>query len=143
MVAESHEACDAVVGEDLLPATDLQHLRARGLTFCASISGNFIDVVIPGYGLPPGLDPDTSDLLIRLPAHGWPDVKPDMWWFDPWIKIAATGGYAPASDTPEELQGRRWQRWSRHFPASNWQPGLDGLGSYLAMIDRELVKAAS
>lgn len=143
MVAEPKDEHDAAVDEDLLPAADIQHLRARRLNFRASTSGNFIDVVIAGYRLPAGFDHDASDLLVRLPANGWPDVKPDMWWFDPWIKIAATGGYPPAADTPEVIEGRRWQRWSRHFSASSWQPGLDGLGTYLAMVDRELVLAVS
>lgn len=134
---------DSAVGEDLLSTADLDALRHRRLRFRAVQEGNFIALVVIGYPLPPGYDQPAADLLIRLPAPGWPDVKPDMFWTLPWIKVAATNSYAPAADNPQPFEGQAWQRWSRHFEDAGWRAGIDGLATYLALIDYELRKAVA
>jgi hypothetical protein len=86
------------------------------------------------------LDRLSADLLIQL-ASGYPDIAPDMWWFDPAVRLA-DGRAIPATDVVESHLGRQWQRWSRHFQAGQWQPGRDGLESYLALIRRDLAQWA-
>jgi hypothetical protein len=140
MVAEPDEDSSAV-SEDLLPAADVEHLRLRGLRFRAVLEGNFVALVILGYPLPAGYDHDAVDLLIRLPAPGWPDVKPDMWWTLPWVRVVANNAYPPAADSPQPFEGESWQRWSRH--STKWRPGVDGLGTFLAQVDREIRKAVA
>lgn len=140
MVAEPEEDQPAV-GEELLPTADSEHLRHRGLRFRATIEGNFVALVIVSYPLPQGYDHDAVDLLIRLPAPGWPDVKPDMWWTLPWVKVSATNAYPDRAATAQPFDGQAWQRWSRH--SQKWRPGVDGLATFLAQVDRELLKAVS
>ena len=96
-------------------------------------------VLIQGFQLPAGLDRSAADLLIRLSA-GYPDVPPDMWWFDPAVKLA-TGAQIPATEVQEVYFGRRWQRWSRHLTKEQWRTGVDSLESYVALIQRELYRA--
>lgn len=96
------------------------------------------NVVLPSFQLPAGMDRAASDLLVRL-SGGYPDVAPDMWWFDPPVRLA-DGRAIPATDVIETYVGRPWQRWSRHFQPGQWQPGRDGLESYLALIRRELAR---
>jgi hypothetical protein len=140
VVAESQVASEIAAREDLLPAADLAHLRLRELRFQAQPDGNMVDLIIFDYPLPAGFDYASADLLIQLPM-GWPDAKADMWYFDPWLRISRTGAYPPAAEVPGDIAGRRWQRWSRHFPQANWKAGTDSLASYLALVDRELAKA--
>lgn len=140
MVAEPEDDQSAV-GEDLLPTADVAHLRHRGLTFRAVLEGNFVALVISDYPLPLGFDRLTVDLLIRLPSPGWPDVKPDMWWTMPWIKVVARDAYPNAADQPQAFEGQNWQRWSRH--STKWRPGHDGLATLLAQVDREFLKAVA
>jgi hypothetical protein len=64
-----------------------------------------------------------------------------MWWFDPLIKLA-DGRIAQATEATEHHLGRNWQRWSRHFKPGQWQSGIDGLESYLALIRHELARSA-
>ena len=97
-------------------------------------------VVIPGFPLPSGFSRTTADLLLRLPA-GYPDLPPDMWWFDPAVS-RQDGQGIPATDSVEHHIGRSWQRWSRHFQPGQWQSGIDGLESFIALIRRELVRSA-
>ncbi|NUM53523.1 MAG: hypothetical protein HUU46_07760 [Candidatus Hydrogenedentes bacterium] len=120
----------------MLPANDATGLTERGITYTVSTEANMTCVVLSGYRLPPGYDREQADLLLRL-NPGFPDVQPDMWWFDPAIRLK-DGRAVKATDVTEHHLGRTWQRWSRHFDAGQWRSGTDSLESYLALIGREL-----
>lgn len=122
-----------------LPDPDRRYLDDRGLPYSITVDGGMTCVVFSAWPLPAGFDNTSADLLIRLPG-GYPDVPPDMWWFSPAIRLAS-GQVVPATDAIEQHLGRSWQRWSRHFQAGQWQSGIDGLESYLALINRELVRS--
>jgi hypothetical protein len=96
-------------------------------------------VVFKNFALPKGFDRPQSDLLLRFNA-GYPDVPPDMWWFDPAI-LRADGKQIPATNVFEHHLGRSWQRWSRHLPAGLWRPGIDSVESFLALVRRELERS--
>lgn len=119
-----------------LPHADEQYLADRGLEHQVSPEQKMTCVVIQRWALPAGYNATQADLLLRLGA-GYPDVAPDMWWFDPPLH-RTDGKTIPATDVIETHVGRQWQRWSRHFNGGQWQSGIDGLESYLALIRREL-----
>ena len=123
-----------------LPASDMKYLAERGIEHRVSLEANMICVVLPNFTLPGGLDRARSDLLLRLNA-GYPDVAPDMWWFDPPIR-RADATMIEATQAMENHLGRIWQRWSRHFNAGQWRSGIDGLESFLALIRKELQRNA-
>jgi len=119
-----------------LPQTDLSCLTERGTTYQVTAEANMTCVLFPGYRLPPGYNRDQADLLLRL-SPGYPDVPPDMWWFDPAVKLA-DGRVVQATDSTEHHLGRSWQRWSRHFGQGQWKSGIDCLETFLALIGEEL-----
>lgn len=119
-----------------LPQVDLTHLAERGAKYSVTPESNMICVVLQGYVLPAGYDRPQSDLLLRL-SPGYPDVPPDMWWFDPPVR-RADGRVIQATDCVESHLGRVWQRWSRHFSAGQWRSGIDCLESFLALVRKEL-----
>ncbi len=123
-----------------LPEVDRQLLADRGLEHSICVDGGMTCVVFPRWPLPAGYDQSVADLLIRLPG-GYPDVPPDMWWFSPAVHLI-DGRTIPATEATEHHVGRPWQRWSRHFQQGQWRSGVDGLESYLALINRELVRSA-
>jgi hypothetical protein len=123
----------------LLPA-DCRCLEDRGLSYEVTTEAGMTCVIIMSWKLPTGYDRAESDLLVRLPA-GFPDVPPDMWWFAPALRLAS-GAEVQATQVVESYVGREWQRWSRHFQPGQWRSGLDGLESYLALIQRELTRCA-
>ena len=96
-------------------------------------------LVITAFPLPHGYDRASADLLLRL-HPGYPDVPPDMWWFDPAIR-RIDGRAISATDLMERYLGRSWQRWSRHFLPGQWRSGIDGIESYVALIRRELERS--
>lgn len=122
-----------------LPPPDLAYLKDRGLAHDIADQSGMTCVVLPSWPLPGGFDRDTSDLLVRL-SPGYPDVPPDMWWFCPAVH-RENGDALPATEAVETYLGRSWQRWSRHFNNGQWQSGVDGLESYLALIRQDLARS--
>ena len=119
-----------------LPAVDTGYLNERARQHAVTIESGVICVVLGQFALPPGFDRTHSDLLLRL-SPGYPDVPPDMWWFDPPVTLA-NGTTIPATEVRETYLGRTWQRWSRHFVAGQWRSGVDCLETFLGLIQREL-----
>jgi hypothetical protein len=123
----------------MLPVSDNNYLKERAPNHVVSAEANVICVLIPVYPLPEGFDRAHSDLLLRLSA-GYPDIPPDMWWFDPPVR-RADGQAIPATEVIEHHLGRSWQRWSRHFKPGQWESGTDSLESFLALLRRELERS--
>ena len=125
----------------MLPAVDQQYLNERAPGYSVSSEAGMICVLIPQFKLPPGLTHAYSNLLLRL-SPGYPDVPPDMWWFDPPLQ-RADGREIPATQARARHLGRDWQRWSRHFNRGQWRSGIDSLESFLAIVRRELDAGAA
>lgn len=119
-----------------LPQQDTLCLVERGFKHTVSLEANMTCVVLHGYPLPIGYDHTESDLLLRL-SPGFPDVQPDMWWFDPAIRLQ-DGRTIKATEVMEHHLERSWQRWSRHLSSGQWRSGIDSLESFLALIRKEL-----
>ena len=124
----------------MLPANDLEYLRSLFQGHTVQADGGMTCVLIPGFRLGNGFDLPQSDLLLRL-APGYPDVPPDMWWFNPIVR-RTDGAEIVATQAREQHYGREWQRWSRHLTPGQWRSGIDSLESYIAIIRRELRASA-
>jgi hypothetical protein len=123
-----------------LPEHDVQYLAEREITYEIVTDAGMVCVLLPNWKLPDGLNVAETTVLLRL-AAGYPDVAPDMWWCSPAIR-RADGSIIPATDLTEQHLGRSWQRWSRHFRAGQWKSGIDGLESYIALVNAEFLLAA-
>ena len=123
-----------------LPDSDINYLVERGLPYEVLPEAGMICVLFPSWKLPEGYSQSAADLLLRL-HPGYPDIPPDMWWFDPAVQLA-DGRVVQATESVENYLGRNWQRWSRHLAANHWLSGIDGLESYLAVVNRELERCA-
>jgi hypothetical protein len=124
----------------MLPQNDRQYLDERAPGHAVLTEANMVCVTMPDFPLPAGFNVGSSTLLLRL-SPGYPDVPPDMWWFNPPVK-RVDGTEIPATQAYERHLGREWQRWSRHLTAGQWRSGVDSLESYLAIVRRELEAAA-
>ncbi|HEY3888807.1 MAG TPA: E2/UBC family protein, partial [Caulobacteraceae bacterium] len=94
-----------------IPEGDSQYLTERAPGYSIINEGSMVCVIIPRFRVPSSFGVTESDLLIRL-SSGYPDVPPDMWWFDPPLR-RTDGQIVPATDQFEQHLGRTWQRWSR------------------------------
>ncbi len=120
----------------MLPPIDQEYLQTRMPGSTVSLDRGMICVVIPHLALPAGFTVAQADLLLRL-APGYPDVPPDMWWFQPAV-LRVNGRPITMTQVQENYLGRVWQRWSRHLQPGQWRSGVDSLESYLALVRREL-----
>ena len=125
----------------MLPDEDREYLAERFPRFSNAVESGVLCVVLHGFPLPAGLSQDRADLLLRL-VPGYPDIPPDMWWFDPAV-LRPDGRTISQTQYYEQYLGRTWQRWSRHLQPGQWRPGVDSLKSYLALVQKELRAAAS
>lgn len=124
----------------MLPPIDQELLNERSPDHNVQAEGGMICIVLPEFPLGPGFDRPSSDLLLRL-SPGYPDVPPDMWWFNPPVR-RIDGAEIAATQVVEAHLGRSWQRWSRHLQPGQWRSGVDSLRSFLALVCKEL-RAAS
>lgn len=94
-------------------------------------------ILIRDFQLPAGYLPASVELAVQL-SSGYPDAALDMAYFYPAIQ-RVSGQDIPATG-PHALDGRQWQRWSRHRTTANpWVPGEDSLATHIAYIESFLV----
>lgn len=125
-----------------LPEFDREYLLEKGYQFEEKIDANRNCLVIRKWQLPIGkYNFQTSDLLIILP-NGYPEVRPDMWYFNPTILLAPSNRPARQTQTNINFEGKVWQRWSRHYPANEWRSGIDGIHTYLKKVQTALEVAS-
>ncbi len=97
-------------------------------------------VIIRGFALPAGkFQVAAADVLVLLPS-GYPDVPPDMFYTEPWLRLAQGNSYPARAGRPHCFAGVQWQRWSRHN--HEWRPGIDGLRTMIKRIETAIEDAA-
>ncbi len=138
-VIEKTTAGDFASG-GVLPRRDAAYLADHDLAHEIRVSGNQTGVMLLKHSLPGGVfDADAADILILLPP-GYPDTSPDMFYCNPWLRLAGSGRYPKCADYAHHFDGVSWQRWSRHN--NNWRPGKDGIWTMLKRIECAIREAA-
>lgn len=123
-----------------LPEFDRDYLLGKGYQFEERIEANtnIKGLIIRNWVLPEGkFNFLNADLLILIP-HGYPDVRPDMWYFNPSLLLAPSNRPARQTQVNINFEGTVWQRWSRHYPANEWRSGIDGVHTYLKKVQLAL-----
>jgi len=109
-----------------LPPEDIAFLDSLGLRWEALADGGNFWVVIYGVPLPPGFAESTTDVAIQI-MPGYPTSQLDMAYFYPPV-LHPDGRVIACANAVQTLDGRTWQRWSRHRTgATAWVPGEDNL----------------
>lgn len=127
-----------------LPAHDVAFLDSFGLAWETFREGNVMWLIIYNYTVPSGYIHRCVSIALQLPPS-YPDAQIDMVYFLP--HLARTDGRAIGALSNQALQGKTWQRWSRHRTGSNpWRPGVDNVETHMLLVQewlcRELEKAA-
>lgn len=123
----------------VLPSRCRAYLADREIPF-EEVENGQKAIILRNYPMPPGrFNFEKADILIVLPS-GYPDVRPDMFFALPWLKLVNGDRYPKAADQPYPFNGQQWQQWSRHN--DQWRPGVDGIWTMLRRIDAALEIAA-
>ena len=96
-------------------------------------------VLIHDFAVPSGYNVESVTAAIMLPP-GYPSCGPDMVYFYPALSLSS-GKKIHAAEATMTIQGKTYQRWSRHFtPKEPWRPEVDSLETYSLMIHSWLEK---
>jgi hypothetical protein len=121
-----------------LPEGDREFLDARGLPWETIIDAGGRWLLIHDFAVNGGYNIATV-LLALMIAPGYPDAQIDMAYFFP--ELARKDGRAINALASQQLDGKVFQRWSRHRTAQNpWRPGEDDVATHLALVDGWLEK---
>lgn len=116
-----------------LPAEDEAFLADYGLPWEAIMNGSPW-VLIHDFPTPEGYNHRRVTAAIRIET-GYPNAALDMVYFFP--ALARTDGRSiGATESVQQLDGKSFQRWSRHRTAQNpWKMGRDTLGTHIILIE--------
>jgi hypothetical protein len=121
-----------------LSEEDEECLAARGQPWEAVIENGVKWLVFPEYQVPEGYNHRKVIAAVRIPPS-YPDDQIDMVYFYP--PLALTNGKVINQLSEVELEGKKYQQWSRHrTPANPWRPGLDNVCTHLLQADSWLEK---
>ncbi len=125
-------------GDFLLPADDERFLHEFGLRW-ETVKDGAQWLLLHDFSLPQGYNTDTASVAILIVA-GYPITPLDMAYFYPALQ-RADGRPIKATESLQEICGKKWQRWSRHRTAVNpWIPGQDSIESHLLLVQDWLAR---
>ena len=112
---------------------DRLFLDRYGLPWEAISEGNTW-ILLHEYRLPTGAVPATVTVAIRLET-GYPITALDMMYVYPPVS-RQDGRAIPCTEARQALDGKQFQRWSRHRTGVNpWIPGEDSLETHVYLIE--------
>jgi hypothetical protein len=116
-------------------AGDIESLREDGHVIEITEDGNRYYIVFVRFAIPSeAYLPRATDVMV-MADYQYPMSRMDMFWTDPEI-LKTSGGYPQGAESFEEYAGRRWQRWSWHYP--NWNPACDNVRTHLEVVNDRL-----
>lgn len=128
-----------------LPEDDIIFLETQGLEWETVTDQGMHWVILRNYPVPPGYQTGNTTVAVKIEA-GYPRTGLDMAYFHP--PLVRRDGQPIGAISPQQIDGRAFQRWSRHRTASNpWREGIDDLSTHLSMVsfwfEQEFIKRAN
>lgn len=121
-------------------AAEIETFRSEGQPVSFIDEGARFLVIFEGFALPDDqYAPPRTDLMI-MADYQYPMSRLDMYWTDPEIRRAEGGGFPQGAESFEDHGGRRWQRWSWHYPV--WDPSRHNLRTHLEVFYDRLARGA-
>lgn len=116
-----------------LSVEDEQFLNDYGLPWETVVDGSPW-LLIHDWPTPKGYTEAKVTAAIRIET-GYPDTALDMVYVFPHMK-RADGRLIGCADALQPLDGKSFQRWSRHrTPQNPWLPGVDNIGSHIFLVE--------
>jgi hypothetical protein len=116
-----------------LPESDREFLEARGLPWETIIESNTKWLLIHEFPVPNGYNHNTVTVALMIVA-GYPEAQIDMVYFYP--ALARLDGHQINALASQNIEGKTYQRWSRHRTSQNpWRPGEDDVSTHLSLVE--------
>lgn len=116
-----------------LPEADIQFLDEYGLEWETLTDGSQW-LLLHGFPTGNGYSCAEATVAIRIET-GYPLTPLDMVYFYPAL-LRTDGRSIPATEAQQQVDGKPYQRWSRHRTSENpWNPGFDSIGSHIQLVE--------
>lgn len=115
-----------------LPEQDVVYLEDLGLPWEAVNDGGMQWVIIHNYPVPHGYNVTDVSVAVKIET-GYPRAQLDMAYFFP--ALSRLDGNGINAITVQMIDGKQYQRWSRHRTGQNpWRDDVDDLSTHLALV---------
>jgi hypothetical protein len=115
-----------------LPQEDVLYLDGLNLQWETIVSGGMQWVIIYDYSVCPGYNVSQVTVAIKIET-GYPRAALDMAYFSP--ALLRKDGKSINALSVQIIDGKHFQRWSRHRTAANpWREGVDDLSSHMGLV---------
>ena len=112
---------------------DRDFLESLGLPWETIVEGKMLWILIHEFNLSTEYKEGKVSLAINMPT-GYPRTQLDMVYFYP--AISRNDNQPIGALAPQNIDGKTWQRWSRHRTRLNaWREGVDNLATHFALIE--------
>ena len=119
-----------------LPEADVECLTGLGLDWETIVEGGQRWLLIHDYSIP-GIYTTRQAMVALAIAPSYPATEIEMVYFFP--HLALVSGKAIGALSPQQIDGKQFQRWSRHRTSANpWRASEDDLCSHLALVNEWL-----
>jgi Prokaryotic E2 family E len=112
-----------------LPEEDEEYLNSLGMSWETICDGGGQWLLLHNFPFPDGYNCAAGSIAINIPS-GYRTAQLDMAYFDPPLN-RLDGLPLKQTQAVQQIDGRHWQRWSRHYP---WRAGVDWLATHIAHI---------
>lgn len=115
-----------------LPENDIEYLDSLGLQWETVNEQGMQWVIIRGFPVVKGYNVEFVDVAIKIET-GYPRTGLDMAYFFP--QISRIDGKTIGAVCDQQIEGKRYQRWSRHRTSQNpWKEGVDDISTHLSLV---------
>lgn len=138
-VAEPLDCTEGFVAKNqfALPDEDAHFLNSIENEAELIQEGNIKWLILRNYKIPDDYNVEIADLAILIPPH-YPTAGLDMVYFNP--PLARKDGALIKALSHQSIEGKTYQRWSRHRTAANkWNPDIHNVESHIDLMARCLI----
>jgi hypothetical protein len=119
-----------------LPEEDVEFLDSNSFHWEAIANqGNWL--IIHNHPVPIGYNVTFAQVAIMIPSN-YPASQIDMAYFFPHLQ--KLNGKGITATSPQMIDNRNFQRWSRHRQPNEWRPGEDNVMTHLLLVNNWLEK---
>ena len=122
--------------EFALPEDDLEFLENLGLQWESIRDGSGQWLLLHEFPFPEGYIVDNGSVAVSI-TPGYPSAQLDMAYFHPALS-RKDGQALRQTQVTLQIDGKQWQRWSRHY---GWVPGQHNLGNHILLVKHWLLVA--
>jgi len=121
----------------VLPEEDVEFLESLGNDWETIKDANLEWLLVYGYPVPGGYKVSAVDVAVLI-TPAYPTAQLDMAYFCPRLN-RVNGVEIKATQCQQQIDGKSWQRWSRHrTPANPWRVGIDNMMTHFVSINHWL-----